>query len=206
MIPDIAQKIGQNYGLALLPYGPHFYTGILQSSGYLLLPEKKSVLFLIPQQTKANEVYQLTGTIGPILGRSRDFHETSEWNTTYQPDIEDLGTILQHLAFLHTTTQTETISCLAIGDTLTLAKQKKLTTYLTNCLPTTNIVFLSNFTTNFKEQAPDLLMLAATPGLGVIQSFQSVAKKIGRKPEIIAYTSIWSPKAKKTTWYACILA
>ena len=207
MIPDIAKKIDRAYHLALLPYGPHFYTGILQSAGYLLLNEQKSTLFLMPQQAKKDEIYQLTWTIWPILGRSRTFQTDKKTrNTEFEPGINDLWILLQHLAFSHTITQTDQISCLAVGDKLSPIKLKKLTTYLTKRLPTTNIVFLSNFTTDTKQQKPDLLMLADQTGLGVLQWFQSVTSILDKEPEIIAYTSTGSPKEKKTTGYACILA
>jgi hypothetical protein len=60
LIPHIQEKAQKKYDFALLPYGPHFYTGILQSAGYLLLSEKKNVLFLVPQDIKNGEVFQIS--------------------------------------------------------------------------------------------------------------------------------------------------
>jgi hypothetical protein len=63
LIPNLKQKADKKYNFALLPYGPHFYTGILQSAGYLLLLEKKNVLFLMPQDIQDDEIFQISGDI-----------------------------------------------------------------------------------------------------------------------------------------------
>jgi hypothetical protein len=91
MIPNIASKAGADYQLAILPYGPHFYTGILQSAGYLLLPQRKKLLLIIEQDQNSKEIYQLTGKFGPILGQERTFHEKKrQRKTEFQPSIQDL--------------------------------------------------------------------------------------------------------------------
>ena len=91
MIPNIANRAGQDYQLAILPHGPHFYTGILQSAGYLLLPERKKLLLIIEQDQNSKEIYQLTGTLGPILGKERTFREEKKQRKTeFQPSIQDL--------------------------------------------------------------------------------------------------------------------
>ena len=63
LIPHIKEKADKKYNFALLPYGPHFYTGILQSAGYLLLSDRKNVLFLLPQDIEDDEIFQISGTI-----------------------------------------------------------------------------------------------------------------------------------------------
>ena len=91
MIPDITSKAKQDYQLAILPVGPHFYTGILQSAGYLLLPQRKKLLLIIEQDQNNKEIYQLTGKIGPILGQEQTFHEEKmQRKTEFQPTIQDL--------------------------------------------------------------------------------------------------------------------
>jgi hypothetical protein len=91
MIPDIANRAGQDYQLAILPQGPHFYTGILQSAGYLLLPERKKLLLVIEQTQDSKEIYQIVGKFGPILGQEQTFHKDKEKRKTdYQPSIQDL--------------------------------------------------------------------------------------------------------------------
>lgn len=205
MIPDIGKKSGKNYQLALLPHGPHFYTGILQSAWYLLLPEKKRTLFIMTQDYQKNEIFQITWTVWPILGRSRTFHEDKKIRkTTYQLSIQDLWILLQHIAFLSTITETQEIACLAVGENLSPAQQKKLTAYLTDCLPDTNIIFLQNFTAQQgAKNISEKTFIPANSKQSTIKSFHALSTKIRKKPQIIAYAH---GNKKGKAGYACILA
>ncbi len=204
MIPNIASRAGQDYQLAILPHGPHFYTGILQSAGYLLLPQREKLLLIIEQGQNNKEIYQLIGKFGPILGQERTFHEEKrQRKTEFQPPIQDLWTILHHLAYMQTISHTTQISCLAIGATLSLAKQKKLTDYITSRASDTNIVFLTNVTvpsqtTNF----PISKLLKANTG-SAVKTFHAMSQKLKRSSEIIAYAH---GDKKGNKGYACIMA
>ena len=50
MIPTL-KPTPQPHSVAILPQGPHFYTGLLQAAGYLLLDGKKKKLIMISQQS-----------------------------------------------------------------------------------------------------------------------------------------------------------
>ena len=51
LIPTLKPSPQKPYSVAILPQGPHFYTGLLQAAGYLLLDNKKKKLLIISQQS-----------------------------------------------------------------------------------------------------------------------------------------------------------
>ena len=204
MIPEMAERVGQDYQLAILPYGPHFYTGILQSAGYMLLPQRKKLLLLIEQDQNDKEIFQITGTFWPILGQQRTFHEEKKKrNTEFKPSIQDLGIILNNLAYLQTISDTAQISCLAVGSHLTPTKQKILNTYLASVWSDTNIVFLSNITVPSQTTNFPMTKLIKENAWITIKTFHNISKKLKRSSEIIAYSH---GDKKSGQGYACILA
>lgn len=204
MIPNIASKAGEDYQLAILPYGPHFYTGILQSAGYLLLPQRKRLLLIIEQDQNSKEIYQLTGKFGPILGQERTFHEEKKQRKTeFQPSIQDLWIILSHLAYMHTLIKMTHITCLAVGNTLSPTKQKKLNEYLSLAWSDTNIVFLSNITVPAEDTNFPMSKLIKDNASSAVKTFHAISKKLKRSSEIIAYAH---GDKKWNRGYACIMA
>jgi hypothetical protein len=190
MIPDIGKKADKEYQLALLPYGPHFYTGILQSAGYLLLPSKKKTLFVISQEEMPTKIVGVNGNIGPVLGQKRKIiNDKSIWKQEI-PLPETAGeSIAQHMAFL-TTIQTipSKIQCIGIGEDLSPTQQQRLIIHLTRCLPTTNIIFLQNFTTHpGSKDISQKTFVAANTAQNTVKSFYTMSKKLKKTPEIIAY-------------------
>lgn len=204
MIPNIANKAQQDYQLAILPHGPHFYTGILQSVGYLLLPQRKKLLLIIEQEQNNKEIYQLTGKFGPILGQERTFREgDKQRKTEFQPSIQDLWTILQHLAYMQAISHQAEVRCLAVGKTLSIAKQKKLNEYLANIDSDTNVVFLTNVTVPTQTTNFPITKLIKENAGSAVKTFHTMSQKLKRSSEIIAYAH---GDKKGTKGYACIMA
>ena len=204
MIPNIANKAGEDYQLAILPYGPHFYTGILQSAGYLLLPQRKKLLLIIEQEQNSTEIYQLTGKFGPILGQEYSFEDKKYGRKTeFQPSIQDLWIILSHLAYMHTIGDTTHITCLAVGKTLSPTKQKKLNDYLGLVWSDTNIVFLTNVTVPTQDINFPMSKLVKENTGSAVKTFHTISKKLKRSSEIIAYAH---GDKKWNKGYACIMA
>lgn len=204
MIPDIAKKAGQDYQLAILPNGPHFYTGILQSAGYLLLPQRKKLLLITEQTQNEKEIYQIIWTFGPILGQQKTLQASKEnRKTDFQPSIQDLWTILSHLAYMQVITDTEHITCLAVGASLSPTKQKKLNDYLSLAWSDTNIVFLSNVNVPAEDTNFPMSKLIKDNAGSAVKTFHAISKKLKRSSEIIAYVH---GDKKGNKGYACIMA
>lgn len=71
LIPTLPANI-DSYHIALLPQWPHFYTGLLQAAGYLLLENTKKEILIISQQSEyPHEIIVATNTYGPISGKKR---------------------------------------------------------------------------------------------------------------------------------------
>lgn len=217
IVPDIEKKADKDYNFAILPYGPHFYTGILQSAGYTLLSEKKNILFIITQDQQENEILEISWTFGPIVGKTWKLSTDKQRKSDFKPQVQDLEIILQHLPFLQIITQTQDISCLAIGNELSPQKKKKLTTYITDRQKDTNIIFLTNVSihneekkakTTKKSVIKNILLETEKGNNRLLTYFDSIIATHHKEAEIIAYANssdFWGKK-EKGIWYACILA
>jgi hypothetical protein len=70
------------HSIAILPQGPHFYTGLLQAAGYLLLDNQKKKIMIISQQSgDPKNIVIDENTYGPILGET--------WNMKHTTKIAD---------------------------------------------------------------------------------------------------------------------
>ena len=55
LIPPLKSHRGKSYSVAMLPEGPHYYTGLLKAAGYLLLDDKKKKIIILSQQSEDPE-------------------------------------------------------------------------------------------------------------------------------------------------------
>lgn len=203
IIPDIGQKAKEDYQIAILPYGQYFYTGILQSAGYLLLADKKKCLLVI-QQANENEVYQLTWSLGTILGQPRTCQSHDSIRKTISPSsTKNLWMIRSHLAYIWTITDMNYINCLIVGEQLSPTKQKKLNDYITDICSDHNIIFLMNIRLPQNDKGFLFSQVVQNNKGTSIKSFSNISKRCQRKPEIIAYTD---GDKKGDGGYACIMA
>ncbi|MFA7717938.1 MAG: hypothetical protein WC875_04450, partial [Candidatus Absconditabacterales bacterium] len=203
--PNIKDKADKKYNFALLPYGPHFYTGILQSAGYLLLPEKKNLLFLLPQDIQDDEIFQIDGTIGPLFGKQRTLPKhPKSWKTISKIPQNIIEIIVQHLLFLDIITQTKYITCLAVGKDLSGSNQKKLAEYIHAHTTTTNIVFLTNVPADEGKKKAESIEKKQ----GLLSLFHHIAKGNKKEVEVIAYSNAGNLGRNKGKGikYACMLA
>jgi hypothetical protein len=71
MIPTLKPSPEKPYSVAILPQGPHFYTGLLQAAGYLLLDDQKKRLLIISQQSDDPKgILVDSNSYGPVFGQT----------------------------------------------------------------------------------------------------------------------------------------
>ena len=61
LIPTLKPSKNTSYSVAILPQGPHFYTGLLQAAGYLLLDDKKKKIIVISEQSEDHKNIMIDG-------------------------------------------------------------------------------------------------------------------------------------------------
>jgi hypothetical protein len=68
LIPTLKPSQKNPYSVAILPQGPHFYTGLLQAAGYLLLDNKKKKFLIVSQQSDdSKHILVDTNEYGPTF-------------------------------------------------------------------------------------------------------------------------------------------
>ncbi len=202
----------------MLPQGPHFYTGLLQAAGYLLLDSQKKKILIISQQSVDPKNILIDNTVyGPIFGRK--YKNSTEFISKIgiklsQPGQKSLSDEMSfQLPFLRIITKVDELLHISIGDKTSQIQIKKLSTWIKNNSQEYNIVFLANIElpkpakskkSDEQEQIIKILQTTSlsTPLFTIFQKMLSYKKK---KPEIIAYVNPgdFGKTASLTTRYIC---
>ncbi|MFA6255808.1 MAG: hypothetical protein WC606_01370 [Candidatus Absconditabacterales bacterium] len=222
----------QPYSVAILPQGPHYYTGLLQAAGYLLLDGQKKKLLVISKQSDDNKNILVDTTIyGPMFGQTREtpmpilskirtsigaLYSTKEHKT-----ISD--NVQFQLPFFRIITETKELVHIGIGERAPQIQMKKLLIWIQKHIQEYNIVLLTNIelspsTKRSKaksrkaeskkhEEHAQIAKIIQTYSLStpLLTLFQKILKFQKSEPEIIAYVNPgdFSKNSSLTTRYVC---
>lgn len=222
LIPTLKPSPKKPYSIAILPQGPHFYTGLLQAAGYLLLDNKKKKLLIISQQSDSpKDILVDTNIYGPIFGQIWK-NSPTKIKTIAREIHAKLGTIQQkalidhmyfQLPFLRVITESSEVLHISIGEKATQTPINKLCTWITANIQEYNIVVLTNIELSqpAKSKKTDeqnkltKILQTYSPNTPLLTLFQKILKSQKKKPEIVAYVNpgdfgkTWS----LTTRYIC---
>jgi len=194
------------YSVAILPKWPHFYTWLLQATGYLLLDNKKKKMLIISQQSddKKNIIVD-SNTFWPMLWQARKISPSklSAFARSIGGKLSDKKSeklqenVHFQLPFLRVITNTKEIIHVSIGDTVTKIQIKKICTWIHTHVQEYNIVLLTNFelspSTNLKksDEHKQIVKSIETSSLAtpLLMIFQNILKFQKKKPEIVAYVN-----------------
>jgi len=212
----------KQYSLAILPQGPHFYTGLLQAAGYLLLDNQKKRLIVISQQSYTSKDILLDSkNYGPVFGQS--WKNSTAKTTAFARKIGAKLSTEEHtslseemrfqLPFLRIIMENDELFHISIGKKISQTSLYKLTSWINNNIQDYNIVILTNIelskTTKTKKsdeqnQIAKIIQTSSlsTPLLTVFQKILNLQKK---KPEIVAYVNPgdFGKTPSLTTRYIC---
>jgi len=200
MIPTL-KPTSQPHSVAILPQGPHFYTGLLQAAGYLLLDGKKKKLIMISQQSDDEKNIVIDTTIyGPICGKMRETPMKilskiktaigATYSTKEHKSLMD--NVHFQMPFIHIITKTEELIHIGIGEKTSTTSLHKLIVWIKKNIQEYNIVLLTNIeiSSSTKSRSDEHAQIAKyiqtspTPLLTLFKKIGDIQKK---KPEIIAY-------------------
>ncbi len=226
LIPEIQNLADKNYHIAMVPYGPYFYTGILQAAGYLLLDDAKKKMIIISSQDEDAQNILVNGApLDSFLGFQREntppilkqIASKIKGKVIEKPNQTTLDKVQLQLPFIKVISQTETIIHIGIGDKINATKITTFTQWVQKNRSAYNIVFLHNFnlsTDKKNEKINDQKLISDTMkkptvnGHPLMKIFHQIAKNGNKKPEIVAYSNpqrLWS-KANILTRYLCAVA
>lgn len=224
LIPTLTPSPEKQYALAILPQGPHFYTWLLQSAGYLLLDSsKKKSIILSHQSDDPQNIIVDQNTYGPIFGKNQKHSNkkieelicqlNGKWS---DPKIKALQEKMdEQLSFLRVITEIDEVYHISIGDDISLKQIKKVSDRIQKNISECNIIFLSNIelaksaeSARWDEQvviAKSIQTPSASKPLFTL--FQQILASQKRKSEVIAYVNPWDFGRKKslTTRYVCVV-
>ncbi|MCX6824607.1 MAG: hypothetical protein NTY80_00135 [candidate division SR1 bacterium] len=225
LIPTLQPPPNKSYSIAILPQGPHFYTGLLQAAGYLLLDASKKNLMIISQQSDDPKTILVDSTsYGPIFGQSWE-NSIAKTNALAKsiggkitaPEQKNLfEQMLFQLPFLRVVTNTESIHHVSIGNNTPVVSIKKLMLWIKKNMSKYNIVLLTNIDIigsvrskkNDEEKQIAKLIQDPLSNITILTLFQNILKLDKKKPEVIAYVNPgdFGKTGSLTTRYVCAVA
>ena len=222
LIPTLKPSLEKAYSVAILPQGPHFYTGLLQAAGYLLLDSQKKKLVVISQQSDDQKnILVDSNSYGPVFGQTWKNSITTISNLARQlnaklahPEQKALFEQIRfQLPFFRVITDTEELLHISIGDKTPPNSLNKLLTWIKNHIQEYNIVILTNIelsTSTTSEKIDEQQQIAryiqtSFPDMPLLTVFQEILNIQKKKPEIVAYVNPgdFSKPSSLTTRYIC---
>ena len=206
LIPTLKPTPEKPYSLAILPQGPHFYTGLLQAAGYLLLDgQKKKLLIISEQYDDLKNILIDTNTYGPVFGQIRKTSDiiirTLARQLKAKLTLSEQMTVYENirfqLPFIRVITETEECLHISIGPQTSQTIMENFLKWIKKHISDYNIVLLHNIelpsSTKSKKsdeqnQIAKLIQWSA-PSNPLITVFQKILNFQKKKPEIVAYVN-----------------
>jgi hypothetical protein len=198
------------YTMAMVPFGPPFYTAILQAAGVLAIKKDSKTAILIYQQDKETDHILLHDhDLGPILGQTLCFPDVLKELpkaivkfTHFTPFTQFTDSIENQIYFIRTLSDIEQLIIMGVGSEV---EQKKIDTvleYMRKHLPDAITFFVHNFSQEkeFSQcRKEDDKMISNIIDHKIKNSkdhsyqipriFSDYSKKLKRIPAVVAYTN-----------------
>lgn len=222
LIPTLKPSPKKPYSIAILPQGPHFYTGLLQAAGYLLLDSKKKKLMIISQQSDNNkDILVDTTNYGPIFGQTWK-NSTAKTSNLARDISGKLGqpeqkSLFEHirfqLPFLRIITESKQLFHISIGEKISKTAIDRVSTWINTHIQEYNIILLTNIELSkpAKSKKTDeqnklaKILETYSPNTPLLTLFQNTLNAQKKKSEIVAYVNPgdFSKNWLLTTRYIC---
>ncbi len=211
---DFIWEYKNTFSVWLIPDGHHIYTWTLKAAGYRLLKPAKT-LVLIWDWAVNDEIC--------VLDNSVDFFMWKKWtinkNILWKMIKLDITDFVQHrfdwidaeLPFLRVISDYNNVIFMEIWDEVS---KLKVTELLLDISGDANLMFMSDFHRDkpmklckeLDDQILDLNFVKKDKELSLIEIFLRLAKKVWKKPDLLAYLNTWdvSMDKKITNWFGCM--
>lgn len=222
LIPTLNPSSKKSYSVAILPQGPHFYTGLLQAAGYLLLNnQKKNLLILSQQSDDKKNILIDTIDYGPIIGQTWKNSATKinsivrsigakKWLFQQKPLSDQIDF---QIPFFRVIIGNEKLLHISIGDNISQIQIKKLWLWIHKHINQYNVVILTNIElsksmkSKKSEEQDQIAKIIQTKSQStpLLTTFQQILALQKKKPEIIAYVNPgdFGKTKSLTTRYIC---
>lgn len=221
-------KESSKYNITLVPFGPPFYTAILQAAGTLSINKNnKTAILFYQQEQESDAILVYNHSIWPILGKTFTFPsslaklpKTISAYTQFTTSTHFTNILENQIHFIRILSIVEELVIVGIGKNVSNEKIDLFHTHLLKKLPKTTTFFVWNlsqkkeFASCRKEDEKTISKIIARTYNDKIstnsipQLFSETSKKLKKRPEIVAYTNsgdLWGNK-EKTNGYSCLIA
>jgi len=222
LIPTLKPSAKKTYSVAIIPQGPHFYTGLLQAAGYLLLDSKKKKVLIISQQSEdIKHILVDNNVYGPIFGQY--IKSSSNKITKFAREIDAIISTSQQkllaeyinfqLPFLRVISTSKEILHISIGEKSSKTSLNKVLKWIKNHKKEYNIVFLTNIELiqaakskkNDEQEKIAKIIQTSSEKKPLLTLFQKTLDSQKKRPQIIAYVNPadFGKATSLTTRYIC---
>jgi len=221
LIPTLKSFANKSYSVAIIPQWPHFYTGLLQAAGYLLLDSQKKKILVISQLHDSKSIVVDTTIYGPIFWKTREtsMKVLSKIKTSIgalyssKEDKQLIEVLHAQTPFLRVITDIKQIIHVGVGNKISPNQNKKLYTWIQKNIQEYNIVLLTNIEISLSSKSPkhdeqkQIEKLIQTWSTSLLGLFHTILDKQKKRPEIVAYVNPWDfgKTASLTTRYICAM-
>ncbi len=220
-LKSIKRETKSKYTFTLIPDGSHIYTGILQTTWYLLLDsDKKNIIIISSQNNNPDKIEIYNKTIWPILWLYFDWLDFPSKSKKYTHTKDFPSELEFQLNIARIIKDTKNYMYIGIWSNITDKDIQNLSKSLEKYNNDCNFVFLTNLSEDIeikkcknidKKIIEDLSMRknenTYTKDNIILNTFIYFSKKLNTFPEIVMYANSgdidW--KTKKTNWYVCMV-
>lgn len=213
--------IASTYDMALVPYGPPFYTAILQAAGALSVSKKIDTALIIYQQSHQPDYITMSQDIWPILGKTFLFPEklkTLTKNKIIKCEETIDENIENQMYFIRVLSDIQHVVTIGVGDDVKKKEIRNIVDFINKKMETISF-FVSNlsqekeFTACRKNDEKLIANIIAskfqnTTKNKIPEIFSDISKKLKKIPQIVAYSNSGDlgGNKQKTNGYACMIA
>lgn len=206
LIPTLKLHAGESYSVALLPQGPHFYTGLLEAAGYLLLDSKKKKVMILTQQSEDPKnvlVYGIAdeATFGKTWKKDKNIMKSCMSafgaQTIENKKSEFIEKIDTQLSFIRVINETQSFVSLGIGDEISKLKSSKLLSRIAKQIHEYLVIIVENTElpkggkNKSTDEHKEILQTIQKPTSSqpLLALFQKILVLQKKDPEIVAYVN-----------------
>jgi len=232
ILEERKEDITESYSVGLIPNGPHYYSGILQATSFLLHKyhfKHKNITLIFKHQWDSKKIIFYKNKIGPILGKyresSKDIEILSKKYTFLKQEKSNdniIANIREQIPFIRILSEIKQINIISIWKNTVI---KDLNTLLNDHVIKNNYsaFFVGECHNIFSEEqaiVADKNLIINTlsktipnpkefkKNFPIWYFFIKYIKQQKHTANAIAYlnsASVWWD-TEKTTWFACIVA
>lgn len=214
------RKIKSGYRFGLIPKGSYIYTGVLQTTWYLLLDhQKKDIIIISDQKSNPEKIEVYNEKIWPILWYHFPWLDFDIKNKVYVQSKDMPEDLKFQLSVSRIILDSKKYLYIGIWEKAKEKDIQGMIKKLEKIHQDSNVVFLSNLSQNEKIKESkkadqttieNIILQRDSDFIDwniVLRTYINFSKHFNQTPEIVMYANSWDFdwSKEKTNWFACMV-